>query len=73
MALSKYTGNYTKAFLSTDVSPSDSIEHTYYNNLIEVGENEACYIYSFKENRKSLMSSGLELTRNLNCALWKQL
>ncbi len=51
MALSKYTGNYTKAFLSTDVSPSDSIEHTYYNNLIEVGENEACYIYSFKENK----------------------
>lgn len=51
MALSKYTGNYTKAFLSTDVSPSNSIEHTYYNNLIEVGENEACYIYSFKENK----------------------
>ena len=60
MSKSIYSGNYTKAFLSTKVSPSDSIEQSFYNELIEVGEGEGCYIYSFKEN-KLIFSKGLDV------------
>lgn len=59
MKKSKYSGNYTKAFLSSDVSPLDSIEQTYYSNTIKLEENEAGYIYSFKDN-KLIFSKGMD-------------
>ena len=59
MGKSIYSGNYTKAFLSTKVSSADSIEQSYYNDSIEVSEGEGCYIYSFKEN-KLMFSKGID-------------
>ncbi len=65
MSKSIYSGNYTRAFLSKRVSPSDSIEQTFYSESIEVGEGEGCYIYSFKEN-KLIFSKGMDTFFNVS-------
>ncbi|MEN8927505.1 MAG: hypothetical protein ABF240_01425, partial [Flavobacteriales bacterium] len=56
---SKYTGKYTKAFLSDKKAKSQSIEYEYFNRTIEVKENEMVYIFSFNGN-KLLFAKGYE-------------
>lgn len=48
---SKFTGNYVRAFLSDDSSSEESLERSFFEKLIERQEDEAVYIYSFKENK----------------------
>ncbi len=64
MSKSKFSGNYTKAFLSKKVSSADSAEQLHYDKTIDIKENEATYIYSFKEN-KLVFSKGLESLHNI--------
>ncbi|MEN8957295.1 MAG: hypothetical protein ABF242_00940 [Flavobacteriales bacterium] len=56
---SKYTGKYTKAFLSDKKAKSQSIEYEYFNRTIDVKENEMVYIFSFNGN-KLLFAKGYE-------------
>ena len=51
MSISKYSGNYTKAFLSEKKSSDSSIEATFVDKTIHREKNEAVHIYSFKENK----------------------
>ena len=47
----KYTGKYTKAFLSDKKIKKESLEYDFFNNKISVQENEMACIFSFKGNK----------------------
>ncbi len=63
MSKSKYTGKYTDAFLSEDVSDYSSILKKNLDKRLEIKNNEAVYIYSFKE-KKMIFSQGFESVLN---------
>lgn len=59
MKKSNYTGKYTDAFLTEDVSSYDSHFDENFKKYLTLKENEAVYVYSFKEN-KLLFTKGFE-------------
>lgn len=58
----EYTGKYTQAFLSDKIS-KDSSNTDFYKERIEVKNNEAVYVYSFKGN-KMVFTKGFEKITN---------
>lgn len=63
MPKSKYTGKYTDAFLTEDVSNYNSNLGENFNKYLTIKENEAVYVYRFKEN-KMLFAKGFENVLN---------
>ena len=59
MSKSKFSGDYTKAFLSKDRSKEGSKDTIYFDKTLEIAENEAVNVFSFKEN-KLLFAKGFE-------------
>ena len=55
----KFTGKYTRAFLTDKKMKEESIEYDYYNNQIDLKDNEAAYVFSFKGN-KLVFAKGFE-------------